>query len=150
MSSINHIHKKEASLEVKCIALLKDKGLSITAPRKLILSLLLREHGPFTAEDILNKLPKNACDQATVYRCLNQFVEHKLVNPSFLEKEMVHFEYNDPHHHHHHIICKICKKIESFHDCILDKIEMALSKKGYKEIQHQLEFFGVCETCQKS
>lgn len=141
--------KKEIEREAMCSKLLKDKGLSITAPRKLILGLLLIEHGPFSAEEIHQKLPKNSCDQATIYRCLNQFVEVQLVNTSFLEKDMAHFEYNDPLHHHHHIICKICKKIESFHECLMDKIELNLQKKGYKEIQHRLEFFAVCEICAK-
>ena len=122
-------HKKEVNLEVKIVELLKDKQLSVTTPRKMILGLLLKEHGPFSAEEIFNKLPKNSCDQATVYRCLNQFEETQLVTISFLEKEMAHFEFNDPHHHHHHIICKICKKIDSLHDCILDKIETTLAKK---------------------
>ncbi|MDO9182955.1 MAG: transcriptional repressor [Bacteriovorax sp.] len=134
----------------KIVGLLKEKGLSVTLPRKLILALLIKEHGPFSAEDIFKKLPKNACDQATIYRCLNQFIETQLVTSAYLEKDMAHFEFNDPHHHHHHIICKICKKIDSFHDCILDKIESTLVKKGYKDIQHRLEFFGVCGSCQKS
>lgn len=139
--------KKEQEKEAALTALLKGKGLSITAPRKLILGLLMKEHGPFSAEEILKKLPKNSCDQATVYRCLNQFLEVQLVTSSYLEKDMVHFEYNDPHHHHHHIICKICKKIESMHECLIEKIELSLQKKGYKDIQHRLEFFAVCETC---
>lgn len=145
------LNKKETSaqdLEEKTSLLLKKKGLSVTAPRKLILSLLLKEHGPFSAEEIFHRLPKHSCDQATVYRCLNQFVETELVNTSHLEKDLVHFEFNDPHHHHHHIVCKVCKKIESFHDCLLDKIEQSLTKKGYKDIQHRLEFFGVCQNCQ--
>lgn len=142
------VFRKVETLDAKIITLLKERNLSVTAPRKLILSVLMKEHGPFSAEDIFKKLPKNSCDQATVYRCLNQFVEVQLVNTSHLEKEMVHFEFNDPHHHHHHIICTICKKIESFHDCILDKIESSLTKKGYKDIQHRLEFFGVCQKCQ--
>lgn len=142
-------YKTDLDKDAFCTSLLKDKGLSITAPRKLILGLLLKEHGPFSAEDILNKLPKNSCDQATVYRCLNQFVEAQLVNTSFLEKDMAHFEYNDPQHHHHHIICKICKNIETFHDCLVDKIELSLYKKGYSNIQHRLEFFAVCEECRK-
>jgi Fur family ferric uptake transcriptional regulator len=142
--------KKETYLESRIVELLKGKSLSVTTPRKMILGLLLQEHGPFSAEEIFNKLPKNSCDQATIYRCLNQFVETQLVTTSFLEKEMAHFEFNDPHHHHHHIICKICKKIDSFHDCILDKIETSLLKKGYSDIQHRLEFFGVCGSCQKS
>ena len=143
-------NKKEVNLESKIIKLLKAKKLSVTAPRKMILGVLLREHGPFSAEEIFNKLPKNSCDQVTSYRCLNQFLETQLVCTSNLEKEVTHFEFNDPNHHHHHIICKICKKIDSFHECILDKIEASLAKKGYKEIQHRLEFFGVCGACQKS
>jgi len=136
-------------IELKTAILLKEKGLSITAPRKLILSFLLKEHGPFSAEEIYRRLPKHSCDQATVYRCLNQFVETELVNTSHLEKDLVHFEYNDPDHHHHHIVCRICKKIESFHDCLLEKIENSLLKKGYKDINHRLEFFGICEKCQQ-
>lgn len=137
-------------IEEKCIELLRAKGLSITAPRKLVLSLLMKEHGPFSADEILKKLPKNSCDQATIYRCLNQFVESQLVTTAYLEKEMAHFEFNDPNHHHHHIICKICKKIDSFHDCIMDKIEANLKNRGYVEIQHRLELFATCENCQKT
>lgn len=146
------LNKKESDVlktEEKASLILRNKGLSVTGPRKMILSLLLKEHGPFSADDILKRLPKNTCDQATVYRCLNQFVETELVNTSHFEKDLVHFEYNDPDHHHHHIVCRLCKKIESFHDCLLDKIEGVLAKKGYKDIQHRLEFFGVCEKCQQ-
>jgi len=142
--------KKEAERDALCSKLLKEKGLIVTAPRKLILGLLLKEHGPFTAEEILHSLPKNSCDQATIYRCLNQFVEVQLVSNSFLEKDMAHFEYNDPNHHHHHIVCKICKKIESFHECLMEKIETKLLLKGYKDIQHRLEIFAVCEMCSSS
>lgn len=149
--STNHPTSKHCSeLNEKCIELLKEKGLSITEPRRQILSLLLKEHGPFTVNQILKKLPKKSCDQATIYRCINQFIEVQLVTSAYLEKEMAYFEFNDPERHHHHIICKICKKIDSFHDCIVDKIEVNLLKKGYKEIQHRLEFFAICENCQKS
>ena len=149
MSLPSSKHKNDHYSEADIIELLKDKGLSITSPRKLILGLLLKEHGPFSAEEIFKKLPKNSCDQATIYRCLNQFVDAQLVNTANLEKEMAHFEFNDPRHHHHHIICKICKKIDIFHDCIMSKIETSLVKKGYIDIQHRLEFSGVCGSCKK-
>lgn len=139
--------EKDLNRDILSTQLLKNKGLSVTVQRKIILGLLLKEHGPFSAEEVLNKLPKNSCDQATVYRCLNQFVEVKLVNISFLDKDMAYFEFNDPDHHHHHIICKICKKIESFHECLVEKIELNFQKKGYTNIQHRLEIFAVCETC---
>ncbi len=139
--------KKEQEIQSTIMFLLKKAELSVTTPRKNILNLLLSEHGPFTVEEILKNLPKNSCDQATVYRCLNQFVESGLVTITYLEKDVARFEFNDPDHHHHHIICKICKKIESLHDCLIGKIEQSLIKKGYKEIGHRLEFFGVCEEC---
>lgn len=150
IASMGTHFKKDLDLDLKCTDLLKKKGLSITAPRKMILSFLLKEHGPFSAEEIFQRIPKNTCDQATVYRCINQFVESQLVSIAHLEKEMIHFEYNDPDHHHHHVICKICKKIDSFQECIMDKIENSLLKKGYKDIQHRLELFAVCENCQKT
>jgi Fe2+ or Zn2+ uptake regulation protein len=140
--------KKNSEIDTLCTTLLKEKGLSITAPRKLILSLLLREHGPFSAETILKKLPPHSCDQATIYRCLNQFAETELVTTTFIERDLAHFEYNDPLAHHHHVICKICKKIDSFKECLMDKIEKGLVKKGYADIQHRLEIFAVCKDCQ--
>lgn len=143
--------KKEVNKEniiSRCLELLADNDLSITAPRKLILTLLIEQHGPFTAEEIFNLLPKNSCDMATIYRCLKQFIEKELVLSVYLEKDITHFEFNDPHHHHHHIICKICKKIDSFHECIMDRIETGLLKKGYTNIHHRLELFAVCADCQ--
>ena len=140
--------KKLTKTEKEIIKLLKDKDLSVTTPRKLILNLLSKEHRPFSAEEIFNRLPKNSCDQVTIYRCLNQFVESQLVISTLIDKEKIHYEFNDPGHHHHHIICKVCKKIETLHDCILSKIEASLLKKGYKDIQHRLDFLVVCQDCQ--
>ena len=139
-NNVNHLNKQ-------VLDILKKSSLSITTPRKMILALLINEHGPFTAEEIFQKLPTNSCDQATVYRCLNQFMELQIVSNSFLFKDIVHYEFNDPHHHHHHVICKTCKKIESLNDCFIEKIESSLEKRGYKQIQHRLEFFAVCSKC---
>ncbi len=141
--------KKDLEIEKKVISLLMGKNLTITTPRKMILTILYKERSPFSVLDILNKLPKNCCDQATIYRCLNQFIENHLVETIHLQKDLVHFEFNAPDHHQHHIVCKICNKIDSFQDCILEKIENNLIKKGYKEVRHKLEFFGICEMCQE-
>ena len=39
------------------------------------------------------------------------------------------------------------KKIEIIEECILDKLELSLMKKGYKNLGHQLQFFGICKDC---
>lgn len=50
-------------------------------------------------------------------------------------------------HHHHHIVCRTCGKIENVEACILGELEKMLAQKGYTDLSHSLEFFGVCESC---
>lgn len=142
--------KKLKEVNDLCISLIKAKKLSVTAPRVSILSLLLREHGPFSTEDIHKKLPKNSCDLATIYRCLGQFLEQELVTLTHYDKDQAFYEYNDPHHHHHHVVCKVCKKMESINECLVDGLEKKLISKGYTQLSHRLEIFGICKDCQKA
>ncbi len=136
--------------EMEIESQLRAHNLSITTPRKLVLNLLQKEHGPFTAEEIYQRLPKGSCDLASVYRSLTLFVEKELVDIAHLSKDVVHYEFHDPGHHHHHIICRICQKIDTFHDCAIDKIERTLEKLGYTKIKHRFEVDGVCLTCSKN
>ncbi len=49
---MKHGHKYS---EEDILELLKEKKLSVTGPRKLILKLLTAEHGPYTADEIFQK-----------------------------------------------------------------------------------------------
>lgn len=138
-------HRTMNDEEIK--GMLKESGLSSTMPRILILRLLGEEHGPFTADEIYKKLPKKSMDKASVYRSLSLFEEKNLVTPIHLEKDVVHYELNDPSHHHHHIMCRICHKVEIIHDCAIERIERTLLKDGYSDIRHRLEVVGTCVTC---
>ena len=129
--------------------LLKKAGLNSTKPRREILWLLRESHGPFSVEEILERLPEGTCDQATVYRALTQFKETGLVKEVHLGEEFSRFEFHRPHHHHHHIICRRCQRIEALEDCDLTPFHETLKKKGYENIDHHLEFFGLCPDCQK-
>ncbi len=127
--------------------ILKENKLAITKPRLAILKTIMSQSLPLTVDELHRKLGKVTCDMATVYRVLGQFVDTRLVNILHLEKDLVHYEYNNPHHHHHHIICNQCKKIELIEECLLSELEQHLFKKGYKNIGHQLQFFGTCKSC---
>ena len=94
--------------------LLKEKGLSYTRPRRLILNLMTSEHGPFTTEEIYSKIGKTSCDLATVYRTLTQFVEVNLITKCHFPEEITRYEWKDKHHHHH-VICKKCKNYNKIH-----------------------------------
>ena len=91
--------------------LIKEQSLSVTEPRKNILAFLLKNHGPFSMEEIHDGLGKKACDLATVYRCIVQFENSNLVERRYLGDEILRYEFKDTDHHHHHIVCRICKSI---------------------------------------
>lgn len=127
--------------------LIKDAGLNFTIPRKEILQLLRTQHGPFSAEEIQQKIGPNCCDQATVFRTLKQFLAKGLINSVTLNEGFIRYEFNDPQHHHHHIICRNCQKLETIEECLVKGLENKLAQKGYTKINHSLEFFGLCPDC---
>lgn len=139
--------KNDSLKEETFISILKEQGLAVTKPRMSILKVLMSLSLPTTVEELHSKLGKSSCDMATVYRVLGQFTESNLVNAIHLEKDLVHYEYNNPLHHHHHVICNQCKKVELIEECFLDNLEMFLAKKGYRNLAHKLQFFGICKSC---
>ena len=133
----------------KAEKLIKENNLSLTEPRKNILGFLLKNHGPFSVEEIHNGLGNKACDLATVYRCIVQFENSNLVERRYFGDEILRYEYKDIEHHHHHIICRICKSVAKMKYCFISEIEQMIRDKGYSDITHSLEFFGVCTKCNK-
>ena len=133
-------------LTQKAEKLIKEKGLSVTEPRKNILAFLLKNHGPFSVEEIHKGLGKNACDLATVYRCVVQFESSDLVEKLFFGDEILRYEFKNTEHHHH-IICRICRSVSKLKHCFISEVEQMILEKGYSDITHSLEFFGVCSKC---
>ena len=56
---MGHTHSHSSAEEqLDCaISTLREHGHRITGPRKAILSILIAEHGPFSAEDLHQRLP---------------------------------------------------------------------------------------------
>ncbi len=139
--------KTETSLANEVIKLLRKNNLSVTKPRKLILSFLLSDHGPFSIEEIHKGLGKNACDLATVYRCMGQFEKEGLVERRYFGDETFRYEIRDGSSHHHHVICKNCKGVSKMSYCFISEIEKMIRDQGYTDVTHTLEFFGICPAC---
>ena len=131
----------------KAEKLIKENNLSVTTPRKNILGFLLKNHGPFSVEEIHSGLGNKACDLVTVYRCIVQFENSNLVEKRYLGDEILRYEYKDANHHHHHIICRICRSVAEMKYCFISELEQMIRDKGYSDITHSLEFFGVCAKC---
>lgn len=129
-------------------SLIKEAGLSFTKPRAAILKLLTREHGPFSADEIYDRLPEGLCDRATLFRTLKQFKESNILSSIRFDEDFARYEFNHPGHHHHHIICKSCKKVIVLDHCFVKEIDKKIELMGYKDVEHKLEFFATCPECQ--
>ena len=146
MSEHHHVHNPEEDLKY-ALSTLKQAGHKNTRARKALLSLLLHEHGPFSAEDIQQKLEVD-CDLATVYRNLTLLESLKLVEPCEFGDGTTRYEWSgDDHEHHHHIICRDCHKVEQLEYCVVKDLEKLVQKRGYRDVSHRLEFYGQCDHC---
>lgn len=145
MRYFERMGNKKKSIE-SIEAALKNGKLRVTEQRVNILSILHKEHGPFSCEEIFQRMPKNSCDLATVYRSLEQLEESGLVNVCNFQDGLKRYEIEGGHHHHH-FVCRSCKAVEPLEDCVVASLEKKLEKKGYKNLKHHLEVFGLCPKC---
>ena len=131
-------------------ARLKSAGLRITQPRIAILETLIRIGQPASIEQIHGDLAHDSCDLVTVYRCLAVFEELGLVRRSFFHNGTGLYEINLGGLNRYHVICKSTNHVEEI-DAettaelreALNRIETILKTRGYNEVSHVVEFFGV-------
>ena len=147
-NNVKSISEKDFTLE-EFKLILSSLSQRITEPRLDILGILKENHNPLTISEIHNKLKNKKTDLATVYRTINLFAELRVVNEIDFKDEFKRYELIYDRHHHHHIVCRKCKNVENVETCVLDDLENLLKKKGYSEITHSLEFFGICRNCRQ-
>ncbi len=131
--------------------LLKDKGLKSTKGRLEILKFISNQNKPIDVNQIYQGLVAKGLklDPVTIYRALNKLNEVGLVKQVNLREGKLRYEIEGDHHHH--LVCKKCKKIEEIYGEWLQKAEELISKKyQFTAVEHALEFFGVCKTCQET
>lgn len=130
--------------------ILNSHSQKITTPRLDILRILKSNHKPLTISEIHNSIKNKKTDLATVYRTINLFAELGIVNEIDFKDDFKRYELVYDRHHHHHIVCRKCKSVENVEACVLDELEKFLFKKGYTNISHSLEFFGLCGKCSRT
>ncbi len=129
-------------------ALLKEKGYSLTSPRKQIFGLLMA--GPPQTIQELVRAAHDHVDRATIYRTIELFEElgiiHKL-NIGWKYK----IELSDVFlGHHHHFYCSSCGKSYDLapNSMLETMIDSLTTKDGFAPRGHQLEIYGLCDNCQ--
>lgn len=147
MADDPHIHSAPEETLKEALGVLREHGFRITRPRKAILDVLLKKGGPATIEEIHLGLTPGLCDLATVYRCLAAFEKLDLVRRSHFHDGTSLYELDMGPEHHHHIVCTSCRKVETLDFCVVEGLERLIRERGYRNITHMLEFFGVCRDC---
>lgn len=145
----DHDHPSPEENFTAALQTLRDHQHRVTEPRKAILTVLTREHGPFTAEELHARMAKGMCDLVTVYRCLAAMEEINLVRRCDFGDGSYRYEFNTGEHHHHHIICRNCHGVETLDLCVADGLERMARQMGYANVTHILEIFGICPKCQR-
>lgn len=140
-----------ASTEIESAAWLREHGLRATHSRIAIVRLLHASEVPLTLADIHEKLAKESCDFATVFRFISILEDKKLVERvAWIDGTTRHEMRDGPHHHHHYLICRNCHKVEPLDECVVERFEDQIAKeRGYAALSHSLQLSGVCPACQK-
>lgn len=147
MGENGHRHSGSKMTLAETLDVLRNEGLRITRPRRAILEILLKLEKPVTIEEIHQKLETRLCDLVTVYRCLATFEKLSLVRRSLSHDGTSLYQIDLGPDHQHHIVCTSCKKVESLDFCVVEGLERVVRERGYQNVSHMLEFFGVCSAC---
>lgn len=137
-------------LEAACNRL-RQAQMRVTKPRIAIIEALIRRDSPVSIEQLHQELSEHSCDLVTVYRCLGAFEDIGLVRRSFHHNGTSLFEFaHGGRARSYHILCKACGKAEPVDYFSVEGMERVLKERGYAQLTHVIEFFGVCPACQQA
>ncbi len=121
--------------------------IKLTKKRKLIFNTLEKSDKPLNAHLIFELIKDDNLNLSTVYRALDYLYSKGLIHRTNLDN--IAFYYIPKREHHHYMICENCHQKISI-DCKLKSIIKEVSLKyNFKIISHDLNFYGLCQNCQK-
>ncbi|MBN2365347.1 MAG: transcriptional repressor [Calditrichaeota bacterium] len=139
----------------------RGRGLRFTIPRRLILETLSSTIDHLSAEEIYIRVHRKYPNVGltTVYRTLDLLERMGIISRFQFGDGRSRFELvqsSTKAGHHHHLVCTSCKQVIDYDDFVeeevelLKKVEKALAKKhGFEINGHVIQFYGVCNNCQK-
>lgn len=131
---------------------LRAGGERITPIRTAMIDILSKSKQPVTPQELLLALSKKGfkANKTTIYRQLEVLQRYGLVNKVNFADRTKRYEIVSENGHHHHLVCLQCQRIEdvSFPTDLVEQEKAILKNHTFKVLQHSLEFFGICKTCQ--
>ncbi len=129
----------------------REAGLRRTKALEELLATLLESARPMTlAELAASPRLADQCDKATVFRLLQRLIGHGIVRRLGLHERAAYFTLLLPGRHNDYLICTGCGSIEAITaPCPVHELEDEIrAKTGYRNLYHELEFFGLCPHCE--
>ena len=132
-------------------SLFKGKGLKVTPQRVAIYKALAETTCHPTASDLYQQVAVDypMISQNTVYYTLSSLRAAGLVKEVNYWHDQARFDANVKPHHH--LICLGCRAILDIENRALNRLTSSSAiPREFQVIDHQVEFYGYCHTCQHS
>lgn len=126
-------------------------GLRRTNGLEQIIHFFLTQSEPVTWTDICNAPEiKDKVDPATVFRILTRMEKINLLRRLGFHERSAYYILPLPNEHHDYLMCTECGDIQLLDmSCPVHTFEKKVSENsGFKNIHHELEFYGICPSCQ--
>lgn len=120
--------------------------LKITKQRRIMLDYLKKKNTPLSAEMIFLDLPSGSMNLSTVYRTLEAFEQHHLVEKYYLNSIAYYKMVSDEHKHY--MVCDNCNNLIEIDCHVEDYIKEETDKHHFKLRSHDLTIYGLCQDCQ--
>ncbi len=126
--------------------------MRLTPVREKILAFLATQRVPVSLNALMQaEAMRGGCDATTAYRTLTLFHEVEVLRQVGLPGKVSFFVLNVPGENNHFLICRQCGAITELpaeSHCEHMEHDVAAAH-GYAQLYHELQFFGICPTCQR-
>ena len=133
---------------MSCYITLKEKGLRLTRPRRLILDYIHERNDHMTAEEIIQHVQKKAprINKSTVYRTLLMLEKNNCVFTSQTSDRTLY--HHSERERHYHLICRKCGKlIDCQEDLFADVAGVLAEKYAFEPELDHFVIYGQCKKC---
>ena len=134
----------------RIITTLKEKGCRMTPQRLAVVKVLANSEEHLNAEKIYERVKVDFpfTSLATIYKTVTLLKKIGEVMELGFVDDSNRFDGIRPFPHPH-LICLKCKRIIDPDIPVLSELSNELAQKtGYQIINHRLDFFGICPSCQ--
>ena len=151
MTNATKLHYFKAKVNEIFTQKLQEEGYRLTKARLWLVNFFTNSDHPISIANLLLQMEDSGLivNKTTAYRELAFLTERGLIQPSMMSDGLI--VYESRMGHHHHLVCRECQRIVHVDLGALEQELLAseswLSSKGYKQIEHSLEFSGVCQNC---